>query len=62
MNYIFCNVPLAAEFKREWTNFPGKAKSVVWKYFGFWKIIKQDAPSEIVVVPYDSVFADVHMS
>jgi hypothetical protein len=39
---------MAAEFKREWTNFPGKAKSVVWKYFGFWKIIKQDAPSEIV--------------
>jgi hypothetical protein len=20
----------------------------VWKYFGFWKIIKQDAPSEIM--------------
>jgi hypothetical protein len=39
---------MAAEFKREWTNFPGKAKSVVWKYFGFWKIIKQDAPSEIM--------------
>jgi hypothetical protein len=36
-----------AEFKREWTHFPGKAKSVVWKYFGFWKIIKQDAPSEM---------------
>ena len=39
---------MAAEFKREWTNFPGKAKFVVWKYFGFWKIIKQDAPSEIM--------------
>lgn len=32
----------------ECTNFPGKAKSTVWKYFGFWKIIKQDAPSDIM--------------
>jgi hypothetical protein len=39
---------MAAELKREWTNFPGKAKSVVWKYFRFWKIIKQHAPSEIM--------------
>ena len=46
--FIFNKVIMAAELEREWTTFPGKAKSTVWKYFGFWKIIKQEAPSEIM--------------
>jgi len=46
--FMFNKVIMAAELEIEWTTFPGKAKSTVWKYFRFWKMIKQDAPSEIM--------------